>query len=139
MLADRYVKSIFVYLAPFLYAYKPNQNKVMNQQIPHNLSSKELDAWLQKDSFRPVLVDVREEQEIISLPFPLPVINLPLSKAAIWRDDLRESLPQNQPIVVICHAGIRSWNFGRWLLEQNWGYEVWNLEGGIEAWNNFCP
>jgi rhodanese-related sulfurtransferase len=37
--------------------------------------------------------------------------------------------------VVLCHAGIRSWQFGCWLMEVH-GYErVWNLHGGIDAWS----
>jgi rhodanese-related sulfurtransferase len=37
--------------------------------------------------------------------------------------------------VVLCHAGIRSLHFGLWLLEQNPNRDVWNLEGGIDAWS----
>jgi rhodanese-related sulfurtransferase len=37
--------------------------------------------------------------------------------------------------VVLCHAGVRSHHFGLWLLDQGWGLEVWNLEGGIDAWS----
>ncbi len=119
-------------------ASDPNQNTSMNQQIPRNLSAKDLAAWFKKNTARPILVDVREEYELESEPFSLPVVNLPLSQVSIWIDDFRQKFSDNQPIVVICHAGIRSWNFGQWVLDQNWGYEVWNLEGGIEAWNDFC-
>ena len=37
--------------------------------------------------------------------------------------------------MVLCHAGIRSLHFGQWLLEQEWGLDVWNLDGGIDAWS----
>ena len=36
---------------------------------------------------------------------------------------------------MICHAGVRSLHFGLWLLEQRQTLEVWNLEGGIDAWS----
>ena len=39
------------------------------------------------------------------------------------------------PVVVLCHAGVRSQHFGLWLLEQKTHGEVWNLEGGIDAWS----
>ena len=111
----------------------------MNQKHPYSLSSKDLDSWLHKDTSQPVLVDVREEHEIVSFPFPLPVIHLPLSQAATWSIDLKLNLSKEKPIVVICHAGIRSWDFGTWLLEQDLGYEVWNLQGGMEAWTHLFP
>ena len=40
-----------------------------------------------------------------------------------------------QPIVVICHSGVRSWHFAMWLISQNSNYKVWNLDGGIDAWS----
>jgi len=44
-------------------------------------------------------------------------------------------LDPDRPVAVLCHAGVRSWNFACWLIEQH-GYEqVWNLEGGIDAWS----
>jgi rhodanese-related sulfurtransferase len=37
--------------------------------------------------------------------------------------------------VVICHAGVRSWHFGCWLLSRDPHRSVWNLSGGIDAWS----
>jgi rhodanese-related sulfurtransferase len=37
--------------------------------------------------------------------------------------------------VVLCHAGVRSWQFGCWLMEAQGYGEVWNLQGGIDAWS----
>ena len=76
-----------------------------------------------------------EEQELAIARFPHPVKHLPLSEAQNWMATLNEVLPQAGPIVVLCHAGIRSWNFGCWLLEQQPERDVWNLEGGIDAWS----
>jgi rhodanese-related sulfurtransferase len=36
---------------------------------------------------------------------------------------------------VLCHAGIRSWQFASWLIDQQNYEQVWNLSGGIEAWS----
>ncbi len=111
------------------------QNGVMNQVTPRRLSAKDLHGWLQKGDPKPVLVDVREDQELSIAAFPEPVVHLPLSKFSAWIENFEEQFSRDLPVVVICHSGIRSWNFGTWLLEQAWGYEVWNLEGGIDAWS----
>jgi rhodanese-related sulfurtransferase len=30
---------------------------------------------------------------------------------------------------------VRSWQFGRWLLDERGYTAVWNVEGGIDAWS----
>ena len=108
----------------------------MNQHIPINISPKELNRILKDDSSeKPLIVDVREDNEIAMASFPFSVLHLPLSKAVNWSGNIEELLPKNQPIVVICHAGVRSLNFGIWLLEQGITKSVWNLVGGIDAWS----
>ena len=108
----------------------------MIQQIPLNISPKELNRILEDvSSEKPFIVDVREENEIAIASFSFEVLNLPLSKAATWLENIEELLPKDQPIVVVCHAGVRSLNFGIWLLEQGIRKKVWNLIGGIDAWS----
>ena len=34
--------------------------------------------------------------------------------------------------VILCHRGIRSYSFARWLLENELVKEVWNLDEGID-------
>jgi rhodanese-related sulfurtransferase len=81
------------------------------------------------------LVDVREDQELALARFPHPVVHLPLSRSADWMGELDTRLPRDRMVVVLCHAGVRSWHFGCWLLQEH-GYEqVWNLRGGIDAWS----
>ncbi|WP_411868447.1 rhodanese-like domain-containing protein [Vulcanococcus limneticus] len=81
------------------------------------------------------LVDVREDAELELAALTLPVIHLPLSRSAEWLDRLDSLLDREQDLVVLCHAGVRSWQFGSWLMETQ-GYErVWNLHGGIDAWS----
>ena len=106
----------------------------MTPSSPQSISAKDLHAWLASGSALQ-LVDVREHSELEIAPFPGQVEHLPLSDSNLWLSDLPARLTTSNPIVVICHAGIRSRNFGCWLLEQAADYDVWNLEGGIHAWS----
>ena len=108
----------------------------MNQKIPSDLSPKELNEILEDDSSeKPFIIDVREDNEVAIASFPFSVLHLPLSKAEYWSVKIDQLLPKDKPIVVICHAGVRSLNFGIWLLEQGVTKSVWNLVGGIDAWS----
>ena len=108
----------------------------MNQNIPLNISPKDLKQILEDDSSeKPFIVDVRVDNEIAIASFSFSVFHLPLSKAAKWSAKIDELLPKNRPIVIVCHAGVRSLNFGIWLLEQGITKRVWNLVGGIDAWS----
>ena len=101
---------------------------------PQSLSAPELQQRLQQGE--PIqLVDVREDQELVLARLPYPVLHLPLSRWQEWLADLEQRLQRDLPVVVLCHAGVRSWHMACWLVEQG-GYEsVWNLSGGIEAWS----
>ena len=108
----------------------------MNQNVPLNISARELNNLLEDDSFeQPFIVDVREDNEIAIASFSFSVLHLPLSKFANWSENIEKLLPKDQPIVVVCHAGVRSMNFGIWLLENGINKRVWNLAGGIDAWS----
>ena len=108
----------------------------MNQNIPLNISPKELNKILEDDSSeKPFIVDVREDNEIAIASFSFSVLHLPLSKAENWSTKIGELLPKDQPVVVVCHAGVRSLNFGIWLLEKGVSRRVWNLAGGIDSWS----
>ena len=108
----------------------------MNTQVPLNISPHELNKILDDDSSeKPFIIDVREDNEIAIASFAFSVLHLPLSKAADWSGNIEELLPNDQPIVVVCHAGVRSLNFGIWLLEKGITKSVWNLVGGIDAWS----
>ena len=102
---------------------------------PRSISATELKHWLIGTGESPVLVDVREQQELDLAPFPGPVLHWPLSQSQAWLDRVPGQLADGPPVVVLCHAGVRSFHFGLWLLEQIPGLEVWNLEGGIDAWS----
>ncbi|MEI8250279.1 MAG: rhodanese-like domain-containing protein [Synechococcus sp. ELA057] len=81
------------------------------------------------------LVDVREDQELAQARLQHPVVHLPLSRSQDWLESLPALLDPALPVVVLCHAGVRSWHFGCWLLQQQAHGDVWNLQGGIDAWS----
>ena len=81
------------------------------------------------------LVDVREAAELELAKLPHPVLHLPLSEAERWSPTITTTLAPDRPVVVLCHAGVRSLQMGRWLIEQHGYQDVWNLEGGIDAWS----
>tara|TARA_Y100001968_G_C19246527_1_gene662172 strand:- start:234 stop:587 length:354 start_codon:yes stop_codon:yes gene_type:complete len=107
----------------------------MHQRTPKKLSSFELHKMITANSEGIVIIDVREEQELKLASLKLPFLHLPLSQASIWSKNYHEKIPHNKSIVVVCHAGIRSWSFGQWLIDQGWLEDIWNLEGGIDAWS----
>jgi rhodanese-related sulfurtransferase len=81
------------------------------------------------------LVDVREPMELDLARLNTPVIHLPLSESDRWIHSLRDHLDAERDVVVLCHAGVRSWQFGCWLMEAQGFPRVWNLQGGIDAWS----
>ena len=107
----------------------------MNQKIPLDISSLTLKEWIKDDLSSLTLVDVREKEELSIAPFSYKILHLPLSGFSMWSKTYSQLLSLEKKIVVICHSGVRSWNFGVWLLEQDHRYQVWNLNGGIDAWS----
>ena len=107
----------------------------MNQKIPLEISPEELNQWILDDFSTLILVDVRETEELTMAPFSYQVLHLPLSRFLSWSQTIQTKLSVEKKIVVLCHSGVRSWNFGVWLLEQDFRYPVWNLQGGIDAWS----
>ena len=81
-----------------------------------------------KEQPAPLLLDVREEDEVhlcaLSGSLHIPMNLIPLR---------HNELPDDVPIIVYCHHGIRSLNVARYLAHV--GFEnVANLQGGIDAW-----
>jgi rhodanese-related sulfurtransferase len=81
------------------------------------------------------LVDVREDGELAMARLPLPVLHLPLSRSGDWMERIETLLDASRPVAVFCHAGVRSWHFGCWLMQEKGFPQVWNLQGGIDAWS----
>jgi rhodanese-related sulfurtransferase len=74
------------------------------------------------------IVDVREapELEVCQLDGAL---HIPMGDVPAWIDDL----PKDQPVVVMCHHGVRSRIIVEFLRRAGFDNAV-NLEGGIDAW-----
>jgi len=101
---------------------------------PTSISASELKRRLDSDETLQ-LVDVREAMELDLARLQQPVIHLPLSQSETWIEQISSLINRDVPVVVLCHAGIRSWQFACWLMEAQ-GYEqVLNLQGGIDAWS----
>lgn len=81
------------------------------------------------------LVDVREDEELNLARLPHPVVHLPLSRSTEWMGELEQRLERDRPVAVLCHAGVRSWHFACWLMDQHGYGDVWNVQGGIDAWS----
>ena len=101
---------------------------------PTSLRARDLKARL--DAGEPLqLVDVRESMELELAALSEPVIHLPLSRSEEWIERIGTLLDRDRDVVVLCHAGIRSWQFACWLMEAQGFARVWNLHGGIDAWS----
>jgi rhodanese-related sulfurtransferase len=92
------------------------------------LTAKELHQKLQQGE-ELLLLDVRESHEYrqahIAGSYLLPMPQLPRR--------LKE-LPKAQPIVVLCHHGVRSQQIADYLIRHDFEH-IYNLRGGIDAWS----
>ncbi len=105
--------------------------------FPKGLNAFNLSEWLSSESDKPIIIDVRENIEIKLASFPYTNIHIPLSMLSI--DNVSKILEnyKNKKFVILCHKGIRSYDFGMWLLENNFVKEVWNLNEGIDGWSRY--
>ncbi len=94
-----------------------------------NINANELAAWLDDESrASPLLLDVREPWEYqichIGGSRPMPMNTVPAHV---------EQLERDQPVVCICHHGMRSMQVALFLEQQGFT-DVINLTGGVDAW-----
>ena len=104
---------------------------------PKALSPYKLKDWIQSNHEKLFIVDVRENAELEIANFPYTDIHIPMSKVSIEYLSSKNIHFKEKIIVVLCHMGIRSYNFGCFLLENNLVNEVWNLEEGIDGWSRY--
>jgi len=76
-----------------------------------------------------VMLDVREADEVERAAIP-GAFHVPMGEVPARLDQL----PKDKPIVVFCHAGGRSRRVAQFLAGHGFD-QVFNLEGGIEAWS----
>ena len=74
-----------------------------------------------------ILLDVREKPELdicaLEEAMHIPMMSIPR---------MLSELDKNTPIVAMCHTGVRSSQACLYLMQH--GYDVVNLQGGIDAW-----
>ena len=103
--------------------------------IPNSLSVHGLNKWLNSNHENPIIIDVREDIEIGKASLPFVDIYIPISKVSFEYVSSIMSKYLNKKFVILCHRGIRSYNFAQWLIDNKLVMEVWNLEEGIDGWS----
>ena len=104
---------------------------------PKNINAFDLNKWFNSEEENPFVIDVREDSELEIASFPKIVLHLPISKGSVEYVKSRIGDVNDKKFVVLCHAGIRSYNFGQWSLDNNLVNEIWNLEEGIDGWSRY--
>ncbi|WP_298830489.1 rhodanese-like domain-containing protein [uncultured Piscinibacter sp.] len=98
----------------------------------HQLRVTEVHQWA-GDAVEPLLLDVREPWELQRAVIQLDgvtTLNLPMGQIPQRLDELDPA----QPILCICHHGVRSAQVVAFL--ERAGFEsVYNIAGGIDAWS----
>ena len=103
--------------------------------IPKSLTAHNLYDWLNSENENPIIIDVRENLEISLASMPFVDIYIPMSKISFEYVSSIISQYYDKKFVIICHKGIRSYNFAQWLIDNKLVMEVWNLEKGIDGWS----
>ena len=84
-----------------------------------------------------LLLDVREPWEVSLASIQVPgtsALAIPMNELPARLQDLDREWTHTQPVVCICHHGVRSAQVAGWLEQR--GFEaVYNLAGGIAAWS----
>jgi rhodanese-related sulfurtransferase len=93
----------------------------------HSVDAKTLQSWLQSN--QAILIDVREISENqaarIKAASLIPLAIIDVDKLPVLN---------GKKLVIHCKSGKRSWAACERLLAQNPGLEIYNLDGGIDAW-----
>lgn len=80
-------------------------------------------------SNKAVIVDVREPAEIASIRVK-EMIAAPLSQSSL----IKHPIDEDKAIIVLCRSGNRSRQACKLIQQQFPNHQVYNLEGGIQAW-----
>ena len=105
------------------------------RNIPKSLTPHDLNIWLTSKNENPIIIDVREAIEIQTASLSFVDMYIPISKVSLEYVSSLISKYIDKKFVILCHRGIRSYNFAQWLIDNKLVMEVWNLEEGIEGWS----
>ena len=104
---------------------------------PKTINAFDLDEWFNSDEENPIIIDVREDSELQIASFPKEFLHLPISKVSAEQVKRKIGDLKGKKVVVLCHSGIRSFNFGQWSLDNNLLNQIWNLDEGIDGWSKY--
>ena len=97
--------------------------------VIHVIKPETLSKWLESDEV--LLIDVREPAEYNAESIN-KARNIPLSQVTI--DDAYLLEHRDKKLVIHCQSGKRSMMACEKLKADSAPYDIWNLEGGINAW-----
>ena len=104
---------------------------------PKSINASSLNDWFNSEKEDPVLIDVREQSELELARFSKEFLHIPISKVSSEHVEEIFAGLLDREIIVSCHAGIRSYNFCQWCLDNKIVSEIWNLEEGIDGWSRY--
>lgn len=90
---------------------------------------KETLTQLQAENADILLLDIREAEELDSVPTAEGATHMPMGK--VFTEASKDNLPKDKHIIVFCRTGGRASVVERELRER--GYHIDSIEGGIEA------
>jgi rhodanese-related sulfurtransferase len=95
----------------------------------HTVNVNTLHSWLNENQV--IILDVREPYEYNEGHIN-GAINIPLSTILVGIDQLKNI--QGKKIILQCRVGGRSMRACQLLQAEGFKHDIWNLEGGIDAW-----
>lgn len=95
----------------------------------HTVNVNTLYSWLNETKV--IILDVREPYEYNEGHIK-GAINIPLSTILVGIDQLKNI--QGKKIILQCRVGGRSMRACQLLQAEGFKHDIWNLEGGIDAW-----
>ena len=95
----------------------------------HTVNVNTLYSWLNETKV--IILDVREPYEYNEGHIK-EAINIPLSTILVGIDQLKNI--QGKKIILQCRVGGRSMRACQLLQAEGFKHDIWNLEGGIDAW-----
>lgn len=100
---------------------KPLIQEITSQQLAEMLKAPLNDIFL---------LDVREEHEV-EICSIAGATHIPMNLIPLYLD----KIPDEKPIIIYCHHGVRSLNVAYYLLNNGFEAEhLYNLKGGIDDW-----
>ena len=104
---------------------------------PKTINAFDLNQWFNSQDENPIIIDVREYSELEIAIFPMEFLHFPITKVSVEYVKTKIGNATDKKFVVLCHAGIRSYNFAQWALDHKLVNEIWNLEEGIDGWSKY--